>query len=331
MIELINQFYQDITTTINNAEEPWTNILLAQAGIKRMTPPQEKSAFKILLTNPMIHSLLTKLETQNEDLVHFETKLPDHANYSSFYWILNFLADIGLNGEELNLKPIITKFFLIQNEDGLFTTGYRRRSKLPISLFCISAHLTSILIRLGYGNTPNIKAAIRFIVTAQRPDGSWHCVVSKQRGERDENSPGCMTANIFALRALGSFGHGFEKKIVAAAFEQILDGFFRGDPCCPCCDLEYAAISHKLRYPAHYLGLDYLHVLDTLSLYPEWCAGRKFEEFIALLLKKKTISRLLVSEKTIPSWKEFDFARTNSASSWITAIACRALQRIYKL
>ncbi|MBN1153730.1 hypothetical protein JXB12_02275 [candidate division KSB1 bacterium] len=329
VIESIFNLYLRAKDACRTTEEPWTNLLLSHCGIKPLSMSQYTILNDELFQNQSMRTIYTRLHSEQFGLIQLEKHVPDHTNYSSFYYLLSFLAAIGVSRSWINLEPLIMNIFINQQEDGLFTTGYRRRNKLPLSLFCVSAHLTAILSGLGYGDTPNIKASIQYILNTRRRDGSWHCDLLKQRGERDEDAPGCLSANIFALRALGTNGLT-DQNLIRAAFDQILTRFLSNERCADCCDLGHGLSSRKLRYPEHYMGLDYLHVLDTLSLFPDQCKSRAFKDFLAILLHKKTLNAFFLSEKSIPAWKKFDFAQAKTASGWITAIICRALKRIYQ-
>jgi len=328
MKESLEYFYKKALLVCDVSDEPWTKMMIGHNHLVNYPSHQLKALNDEILNSPLILNYIDELNSRTSGIGSLHYFVPEHSNYSSFYWVLGFMADMGVDFKQSGLDAVVKKIFLFQNEDGLFTTGYRRRGKIPVSLFCISAHLTSILANLGYHKSAAIYASVQYILTSQRNDGSWHCDTMKQKGERDQFSTGCVSANIFALRTLGSLDKRYAD-LVKPAFNQILDFIITQSGNSNCCDIGSTQFSKKLRYPAHYLGLDYINVLDTLSLFPALCVGEKFDNFMKILVGKSTKDHLLISEKTIPAWKKFSFANKNMASPWLTALVCRSLHRIY--
>ena len=114
-------------------------------------------------------------------------------------------------------------FMLQQLEDGQFMIRYHKKRQQVFSLICMTAHLTYCLIKLGYGESPSVKAALNYIITTQRKDGGWHCERLRQPGERDELLLSCPSANIHVIRVLGQFGDKYKSMIEPSSCSIIFD------------------------------------------------------------------------------------------------------------
>lgn len=281
-----------------------------------------------LLHEPKIIHLLQKLNDETQGIPSLAGSVASHKVYSSFYWVLKFLADIGLTKSELPIDDIVRLIFLYQMPDGQFTIGYRRKKNTTVTAVCMTAHLLYGLGKLGYLQEKGIAAGINYLLTTQRHDGGWHCDWKKQHGERDQKAPSCPVAGLYATLALSLFGDKYAP-ILRNTIQQIFNIWKNENPVTITCDLGTTDIIRKLRYPSHYMGLDILNILDVVSNFPEHCGNVTFHEMIRFVLNRWNGTGFLRSEKTIPEWKEFDFGRNKCESSWMSALFCRILKRVY--
>ncbi|MBN2009463.1 hypothetical protein JW960_08980 [candidate division KSB1 bacterium] len=283
---------------------------------------------KSILPHPFIQTVIIRLSDPAIGIPSISANPASFQVYGSYYWTLRFLADIGIIRNDIDLDPIITPLFRYQLEDGQFTSDYRTRNKIPVANICHTAHLTASLVKLGYGDTPGVRAAYRYILTTQRFDGGWHCDMHKQAGERDESASSCPAATIHVLRALTMLDD-VPQAMLDSLSTRVLDFWQHPSANISTCDPAMQQRYHKLRYPSHYWGYDLLHIADTVSLASPALLIANGHEIVYHLLEKCPSNGFVRSDKTIPEWKEFDFARKNKPSCWISAMIVRILERVY--
>ncbi len=283
---------------------------------------------KNLLHDQRIIELAHKLNNKTLGVSSLAGSVASYKVYGSFYWVAKFFADIGLTRDDLPIDDAIRFIFLYQMPDGQFTIGYRRKKNTTVTAVCMTAHLLYSFGKLGYLHEKAIAAGINYLLTTQRHDGGWHCDWKKQQGEPDQYAPSCPVAGLYAVLALSLFGEKYSA-MLKAVIQQILNLWQNDVPVIITCDLGATDIIRKLRYPAHYMGLDILNILNTVSNFPEYCDNATFNEMICFVMNRWNGKGFLTSEKTIPEWKEFDFGRNKNESSWMSALFCRILKRVY--
>ena len=283
---------------------------------------------KEIIEDSRIQAVYNRLFNNQLGVKSISNKPASYKVYGSYFWGLCFLADIGLTLIDLPLKNAVDVIFLYQMSDGQFTISYRRQNKTPVSAICLTANLIYSLVKLGYQNTRSVQAALNYILSTQRNDGGWHCDVKKQVGEIDEDTQSCPFANIQVIRALALYGSRYQN-ILQDAINQVYFHWQNPGTEFNCCDVGIGRIYRKLRYPSHYWGYDILNILDTLSMYPQFCRNSIFDEMIQSVISKWDGFGLFKSDKSIPGWNGFDFAKKNNPSSWISCIICRIVKRVY--
>jgi hypothetical protein len=321
--EQLNKFYNINQKTIFDKGSPWAKFILLPQN-----DPRRENIRQALLIHPNIKNTINRLGDPDRGINSLSRTPADYRIYGSFYWVLRFLADIGLTAEELGISELIKKLQLRQLEDGQFIVRYHRKKQQPISLVCMTAQLTYCLVRLGYEESNIINAALNFILTTQRLDDGWHCDRLKQTGEQDESASSCPVANIHVIRLLGQYGKKY-KALIKPAIEQfvrICD--FSSLPNCEF-DAQQVINLNKLRYPPHYTGLDILNMIHSLSFFPDLVVNTNFESLINLILNRWDGKNWLRPEKRIPEWLAYDFSQKSRYSEWLTSLLVQALERVY--
>ncbi|UCE07208.1 MAG: hypothetical protein JSW07_04015, partial [bacterium] len=247
--------------------------------------PQCEQIKRLLLIDPNIIKIINRLSDPISGINSLSHIPASYQVYGSFYWVLRFLADIGLTAKEYRIDKLISRLQLQQFEDGQFMIRYHRQKQQTLSLVCMTAHLTYCLIRLGYKASNTVKAALNYIVTTQRKDGGWHCDRLKQPGERDEFTPSCPAANIHIIRVLGQYGKKYQA-LVKPAINQITR-ISNGTSHHGCeFDSQQPLNLNKLRYPPHYSGLDILNVVHSLSFFPDLIINSNFDGLVNSILNR---------------------------------------------
>ena len=322
-LKRINHFYSQNLKKILDSNFPWSKYLLL-----KLTHQKLNSAKQLLLSHDNIRQLITQLEDKKAGINSLNFNPADFRHYNSFYWTLRFFADLGLSAHDLGITHLIQRLQLQQSEEGQFVLRYYKKRQQVITLICMTAHLTYCLIRLGFRDSPTVKAALKYIITSQRKDGGWHCEKLRQNGEHNENFPSCPAANINVIRALGQFGKKYESTI-AAALDKNITLLHTTEPESCFYNSEQHLNLSKLRYPPHFTGMDILNVIDSYSYLPNISQNEYLNKLVNDILNRWDGIHFLCAEKRIVSWSSFDFGHNNKGSDWITAIFVSALNRIY--
>ena len=301
--------------------EPWAKLILLSSA-----DDTAKSIKLQTRQHPNIRKIIHALNDPEIGIPSLDENPADFRTTNSYFWLLRFLSDLGFTAQELNIEPLLDRLLLNQTETCQFQLRYNVQKQKSIELTCMTAHLLDCLANLGYGNSNAELAGIEFLVATQRKDGSWHCEQNYQQGEKLEAAPGCPAATVYAIRALAHFPHLTEHSLArAVAFLE----FYWQKPYFQCPWTGASALNlSKLRYPPHFSGLDLLNIFDTLSLVANFVDREMLLEMAERISTKSGAAGLLVCDKRIPFWRDFDFAHNKKESSWLTAIFVRSLRRI---
>jgi hypothetical protein len=321
--EHLRHFYCLNRKTILDRGLPWAKFILLSEN-----DPERERVKQQLLKDQNIKKIIGLLSDPKSGIISLSATPADYRVYGSFYWNLYFLADIGLSGNELGIGELIKQLQIQQLEDGQFMVRYHRKKHQTVSLVCITALLTYNLIRLGYGTSNTVTAALNYILTTQRKDGGWHCDRLKQNGEQHEDATSCPAANIHVIRALGQIGKKYET-LVKPAIDRIvrIDDLLSLQNCE--LDTKQYINFNKLRYPPHYTGLDILNVVHSLSFLPGLLKNSKFANLVSLVLNRWDGKNWLRHEKRIDQWSVFDFSQKTGYSEWLTSLFIQAIERVY--
>lgn len=321
----ISLFISKNSQTILNQGSPWSRyILLTDDAASRQTVKES------MLAHPNIRTIIKNLADEKDGIPSLSGIPAYFHNYSSFYWQLRFLADIGLTADELGIQPLMNQLVLQQMEDGQFLIRYHAKKQQAISRICVTAHLTYCLARMGLKHTRTVNAALEYIFSTQRKDGGWHCDRMRQNGERDENLPSCPGATIHVLKALSLFKENMWLDLAPSA--EICIEYFKNPIEKPCLyEGEKKINISKLRYPPHYSGLDILNLFGTLSCFSEIVPRSDLLELADHILLQWDGTHRLASQKKIPGWSSFNFSHNGRKSSWLSAVALRALIRWFRI
>ena len=320
-----DNFLKINTEKILKDGSPWAKFIL--------TSPEDNNYKQIkneLLAHQNIKKLVSSLGSAETGIPSLLKVPADFRVYNSFYWVLRFFADLGLSADELKISSLIHQLQLHQDEDGQFIIRYLNKKQQAIKLVCITAHLGYCLSRLGYKNSATVSAAIKYILTSQRADASFHCEKLKQPGESREKEQGCLSAGIHVIRFLGQFGNKYShvvQPLISQLLPFLLNTNYFACPYLSGNNLKY----HKLRYPSHFTGLDIYNLVDSLSYFPQTAKFQNVTELILNVLQRWDGKNFLCSEKKYPGWAMFDFGHNKKRSDWITALFVLALNRFYKL
>jgi len=302
--------------------DPWSRLLIHKDIFNaRLKDESSNILIEEILKDSRIQNVCHRILDSRLGIYSLANKPISHKVYGSFYWGFRFFADIGLISI---LDHSVNHLLLNQLPDGQFFAGYDR-NKAPISKVCLTAHFVYCLSKLGYANSRAVQMATNYILTTQRYDGGWHCDTKKLPGESEENAHSCPAANIYVIRALAEQ----HQDILKPAANQIYDLWNNVESSLDVCDQEIGRMYRKLRYPPFYWGLDLLNIVDTLAFIPDFCHNDVFDQMVEVIVSKWNGTGLFKSEKTIPEWSEFNFAKKNSYSCWLSAIMCRVIKRIY--
>lgn len=176
---------------------------------------------------------------------------------------------------------------------------------------------------MGYADDPHLLRFIEKAFETMRPDGGWHCALSRAAGEKLQDTPSCPMDNLNVLMLLGQYARYRRDETLSGALELLLSHWKRrAEPWRPY-GFGIGSDFGKLRYPAAKYGI--LRVLDVLSLYPRAARSPEFQDMLAFVLNKSR-DGVFFAESVSRAYAAFDFGQTRQPSRWITLL----VQRIRK-
>lgn len=308
--------------------EPWieyhTRIdLLGQPE----TDAQVISVRKAMLADPKIKALLAELADWPG------TVLNSHKSASQPFHKLAFIADLGLNINDLPVKKIADKVTKHQSKQGPFQLpmnipthfGGSGRDEWAWAL-CDAPVLLSSLIQMGMYDDPRVQTALEYLNGLIRDNG-WPCTVSPElgnfRGPGRKDDP-CPYATLVMLKVLAHVPELHESKSAEIGVETVL------------CLWEESMKRHpymffmgtdfrKLKAPLFWY--DILHGLDVLSHFKWAIRDHRFQEMANLVKSKADGDGRYLPESVWTAWKDWDFGQKKIPSRGLTLFVQRVLKR----
>lgn len=154
--------------------------------------PEVRAAQDAILSHAPVAELLAA-QRRDGSWVKHDYYLPKHRGT---FWVLSVLADLGLTGENEQVRKSCEFMFTFQREHGPFC---RRRRVSGRGIIwddqpapCTHARIVRFLIQLGYAGDSRLRVSMDWLLGIQRDDGMWHC--------RMNRGYGCLRATIDVLR-----------------------------------------------------------------------------------------------------------------------------------
>lgn len=267
-----------------------------------------------VLRDSAIKGLLRRLRDGNVGIPALKSGRVHYTETGKAYWDLFLLADIGLTFRDIGLESLAEDIFRFQRQDGSFVIPPNVRD----NYFCMSAILISSLARMGYHDDPRVDKYIRLALESQSPDGGWYCYYYGY--EADVES--CPMDNMNLLMLLGQYQKYRKNPRLNGAIDLLLDHWENR------MNLHGFGIGKRfgsLQYPAVKYGI--LRVLDVLSLFPYAVASRTFWSMLDFV-KRKAVAGKYTAEITDDAYADFDFARKEKPSRWLTFLINRIEKRV---
>ncbi len=288
--------------------------------------PVVQSARKDMLLEPSLKQLINDLEAWPGPVIksHKTTLL---------YHKLGFLADLGFRYDDGGIQPVVEQILKNQSTEGLFT--------VPISIpkafggdgqehqtwmLTDAPMLISALIRLGLGEDARIHKAVDFLVGLVRKNG-WPCAAAPELGKF--HGPGrkedpCPFANLGMLRVLADLPKFINSEAADKGIEVILSQWDHRRESRPYL-FKMGTDFCKLKAP--FIWYDLLHVLDTLSRFPQVRCNKRYIEMLDVLRSKQDPQGYFTAESIYQVWGLWEFGQKKVPSRWITFLAVRIIKR----
>jgi len=240
------------------------------------------------------------------------------------FWLLPVLADFGFTVNDKKIARACEYVFSTQLQSGGF--GWDPPTK-PGD--CHSAILIESLAKLGLLGDSRLQRAYKWIIKRQRLDGGFWCKNTGQIGGPRENEPSCALATMFVVGALAQNSKLQNSEIAMKGVDFLFECWEkRGKVKFAGHDSQVGTDWEKLKYP--FTDYKILKFLDVLSQF-EYAKKRLQEtEMINLLLSKRDEGGRFTPESIVKVWSDFDFGQKEKPSRWITLLALRIVNRIYK-
>jgi len=267
-----------------------------------------------VLKDSAIKGLIRRLQDSNVGIPALKNGRVHYTETGKAYWDLFFLADIGMTFKDMGLDSLAEDIFRFQQSDGSFVIP----PNVKDNYFCMSAILISSLARMGYRDDPRIDKYIRLALNSQSHDGGWYCYYYGYEVDVDS----CPMDNLNLLMLLGQYEKHIENPKLNGAIDLLLEHWENR------INLHGFGIGKRfksLQYPAEKYGI--LRVLDVLSLFPYAVDSHSFWSMLDFV-KQKAVAGKYTAEITDNAYADFDFAKQEEPSRWLTFLINRIDNRV---
>jgi hypothetical protein len=240
------------------------------------------------------------------------------------FWLLPVLADFGFTVEDERIAKTCEYVFSTQLQSGGF--GWDPATK-PGD--CHSAIIIESLAKSGLLGDSRLERAYKWLTKRQRVDGGFWCKDTGQIGGPREKEPSCAMATMFVLGALAQNPKFRQSETGVKGVDFLFECWEnRGKIRYAGHDSQVGKDWNKLKYP--FTDYKILKFLDVLSQFE--CAKHRLKdsEMVNLLLSKSNGEGRFTPESIVKVWASFDFGQKEKHSRWITFLALRILERIYR-
>jgi len=263
-----------------------------------------------------------------------KTLLKRHNDAGHILHKLAFLAELGFNKEDPEIRAVILKILTHQSEDGPFQilSNYPTRfggSGLIEWLWalCDAPTLTYALVRFGLQHDEHVRASIEYMVNLVVENG-WPCAASKTLGKfkgPGKRSDPCPYANLIMLKLLSALPQGNYQNEINIGIETLLNLWQNSLNQHPFL-FRMGNDFRKLKVP--FVWYDILHVAEVLSRFPQCHNDQRFLEIVQIILSKANNEGKFISESIWTKWKGWEFCQKKDPSRWVTTCVLRIQKRI---
>jgi hypothetical protein len=289
---------------------------------------QVTAARKSMLENDLIKSLIAELSEWPWKVI------ASHKSAGQPFHKLTFLSDLGLKASDPGMGIIVERLLAHQSAEGPF--------QLPLNIpqnfggtgqdgwawaLCDAPLLNYALVKLGLGDSPEVKASSRYLSSLVRDNG-WPCAVSKElgkfRGPGRKEDP-CPFATLAMLKALSEIEEYRDGPACRAGTESIL-ALWKGSAAQHPYMFFMGTDFRKLKVP--FVWYDILHVLDVLSRFTWVREDKRFLDMLKIVKGKADPQGRFTLESIWTAWKDWEFGQKKEPSRWLTLLAWRIIGRV---
>lgn len=297
---------------LKKCEEPWIkNYLSKSYG----TLTREKYQTHIA-KHPKISEIIKETRIWPGQTPLKRKKNEDHLIHK-----IAFLADLGLNKKDENIKEIGERILSNQSENGMFRTLHKypeawaeKKDQSMEWILCDAASLLYSLLSFGFRNKQT-NEAVRELIWLSDING-WRCKSSNPslKGPGKKNQY-CPYSNLLSLKALSVTQDLTYSEECLRGIEALLEHWtyrssqkIRG--------FGIGSTFMKLRYPN--IWYDILHVVDVLSRYDSALEDDRFLEMWEVVRSKQNPDGSFTPEKIWRTWESWSFGQKTMPSPWLT-------------
>jgi hypothetical protein len=193
-------------------------------------------------------------------------------------------------------------------------------------MLCDAPLLVYSLIKMGYGDSPDIIKARDYLVKLGAENG-YPCAATKALGRF--HGPGkrglsCPYATLLMLKLLSINEEDRNSNYAKNAIDSLLGLWENSRELHPF--IFYMGTDfRKLKAPL--IWYDIMHLADTLSNYRYAINDPRFNEIVYVIQNKADPEGKFTPESVWRAWKDWDFGQKKIPSPWLTFLVYRILKR----
>lgn len=288
--------------------------------------PEVAGARRAMLANPAVQGLIKELTGWPGHC------LKRHNDATLMLHKLVFLADIGVKASDSGMDAVIESISSHRSDEGVFRILANFPKHFGGSgedewawVLCDTPSILYAMLKMDTG-VPLLEQAVAHLESLSRENG-WPCAASpeigKFKGPGKKEDP-CPYATLISLKVLAQAPGKKDSDACRSGIETLLKLWEQRKEKRPYL-FAMGTDFKKLKTP--FIWYDILHVLDTLSRFPQAYGDERFREMLEILGGKASPEQHFTAESVWKAWSEWDFGQKKTPSAWITFLAHRILKR----
>jgi hypothetical protein len=262
--------------------------------------------------------------------------LSSHKSANQAFHKLAFLADIGMKADDPGMDQVISRIFKQFSLEGpptlpmVIPKHFGGSGKEEHAwVLCDAPTTTYALAKMGLDQDKRILKSKDHLIALCK-DFGFPCAASREldsfKGPGKKMDP-CPYASLIMLKLISLYPKEMGSDCSKCTVASLLNLWTKSRTEHPY--VFYMGTDfRKLKAP--FIWYDILHLLDTLSKFPDTHKDKRMKEMLEIVRKKQDANGMFTPESVWQAWSAYDFGQKKKPSTWMTFLVLRIFHTMGK-